>query len=90
LSGAWKKAGSLLKRKQKLTDEGKRQDMILSLKSRIHTRMTDLGARVYHLIGSNSKNPALDATVKALVAQIRMDEVKIASLMKKAAGRQAA
>jgi hypothetical protein len=52
--------------------------------------MTDLGARVYHLIGSNSKNPALDATIKALVAQIRMDEVKIASLMKKAAGRQAA
>lgn len=72
---AQKKAGDL-------TDEGKRQYKILTLKTKVHEGVTDLGARVYALMGSRVKNPALDARVKNIVAQIKKLDAQIADLEK--------
>lgn len=44
--------------------------------------MTDLGVRVYALMGSRVKNPALDSQVKNLVAQIKKLNAQIADLEK--------
>jgi len=73
---AQKKAGDL-------TNEGKRQYKILALKTKVHEGVTDLGARVYALMGSRVKNPALDAHVKDIVAQIKKLDAQIAELEKK-------
>jgi len=72
---AQKKAGDL-------TDEGKRQYKILTLKTKVHEGVTDLGARVYALMGSRAKNPALDPQVKNIVAQIKKLDAQIAALEK--------
>jgi len=72
---AQKKAGDL-------TDEGKRQYKILALKTKVHEGVTDLGARVYALMGSRVKNPALDPQVKNIVTQIRNLDAQIADLEK--------
>lgn len=72
---AQKKAGDL-------TDEGKRQYKILALKTKVHEGVTDLGARVYALMGSRVKNPALDAQVKKIAAQIKKLDAQIADLEK--------
>jgi hypothetical protein len=83
---AVKKGALVVKKKTgELTDEGKRQYKIMTLKSKVHSQMTDLGARVYSLIGTRSKNPALDATVKDIVAQVKKNEVLISALTKKSA-----
>lgn len=80
---AFKKGALVVKKKAgELTEEGKRQYKIMTLKSRVHSQMADLGARVYAVMGSRSKNPATDATVKDLVLQIRKNEMKVASLMR--------
>jgi hypothetical protein len=80
---AVKKGAFVVKKKAgELTEEGKRQYKVMALKSRMHSQMADLGARVYSLMHSRSKNPALDATVKDIVVQIRKNEVKIAALAK--------
>jgi hypothetical protein len=73
---AQKKAGDL-------TDEGKRQYKILTLKSKVHEAVADLGARVYALMGSRSKNPALDPQVKSIAAQIKKLDAQIAALERK-------
>lgn len=73
---AQKKAGDL-------TDEGKRQYKILTLKTKVHEGITDLGARVYSLMGSRVKNPALDPQVKSIAAQIKKLDAQIAELEKK-------
>jgi len=70
---AQKKAGDL-------SDEGKRQYKIFSLKTKVHEAVADLGARVYALMGSRSKNPALDPQVKSIVAQIKKLDAQIADL----------
>jgi hypothetical protein len=70
---AQKKAGDL-------TDEGKRQYKIFALKTKVHEAVSDLGARVYALMGSRSKNPALDPQVKNIVAQIKKLDAQIADL----------
>ena len=70
---AQKKAGDL-------TDEGKRQYKIFSLKTKVHEAVSDLGARVYALMGSRSKNPALDPQVKNIAAQIKKLDAQIADL----------
>ena len=66
-----------------LTDEGKRQYKIFALKTKVHEGVTDLGARVYALMGSRAKNPALDARVKDIVAQIKKLDAQSAVLEKK-------
>jgi hypothetical protein len=63
-----------------LTDEGKRQYKIFSLKTKVHEGVTGLGARVYALMGSRVKNPALDPQVKDIVAQIKKLDAQIADL----------
>ena len=70
---AQKKAGDL-------TDEGKRQYKIFALKTKVHEAISDLGARVYALMGSRSKNPALDPQVKNIAAQIKKLDAQIADL----------
>lgn len=68
---------------EELTDEGRRQFRIMVLKSKIHSGISELGARVYALMDRSSKNPVLDAKVKELVAKIRKYESQIALLGKK-------
>jgi len=70
---AQKKAGDL-------TDEGKRQYKILTLKTKVHEAVADLGARVYALMGARAKNPALDPQVKSITAQIKKLDAQIADL----------
>jgi hypothetical protein len=78
------KKGAIVAQKTagELTDEGKRQYKILTLKTKVHEGVTDLGARVYALMGSRVKNPALDPQVKDLVAQIKKIDAQIAALEK--------
>ncbi len=69
------------KKAEELTGEGKRQLKILTLKSRIHEAIADLGARVYILMsGRKARNPALDAGVKDLMARIEDLEAQIGIL----------
>lgn len=74
------KKGAIVAQKKagELTDEGKRQYKVISLKAKVHEGITDLGARVYALMGTRVKNPALDAQVKAIVAQIKKLDAQIA------------
>jgi len=78
------KKGAIVAQKTagELTDEGKRQYKILTLKAKVHEGVTDLGARVYALMGSRVKNPALDPQVKDIVAQIKKLDAQIAELEK--------
>lgn len=70
---AQKKAGEL-------TEEGKRQYRIMVLKSKVHTAVSDLGARVYALMSSRGKNLSTDARVKDMVVQIKKMDAQIAAL----------
>jgi len=63
-----------------LSEEGKRQYKIFALKTKVHEGVTDLGARVYALMGSRVKNPALDPQVKTIVANIKKLDAQIANL----------
>jgi hypothetical protein len=76
------KKGAIVARKTAgdLTDEGKRQYKIFTLKTKVHENVTDLGARVYALMGSRVKNPALDPQVKGIAAQIKKLDAQIADL----------
>jgi hypothetical protein len=67
------------KKAEELTEEGKRQYKVLTLKARIHEAITDLGAKVYVLMsGKKVKNPALNAGVKDVMARIKDLEEQIA------------
>jgi hypothetical protein len=70
------------KKAEDLTEEGKRQYNIFVLKTKVHEGISDLGARVYELMGSRKKNPALDAKVKGIVLQIKKLDAQIAALEK--------
>jgi len=74
------KQGAIVVQKtaEDLTEEGMRQYKILTLKSRIHEAITDLGAKAYVLMSGTKKNPALDAGVKNIMARIKDLEVQIA------------
>lgn len=79
------KKGAMVAKKKaaELTEEGERQYQILSLKVKVHKAMSDLGARVYSLMGTKAKNPALDPKVKGIAAQIKQYEHEIEALEKK-------
>ncbi len=65
------------------SEEGDRQRKIMSFEARIHGALADLGARVYVLLGSRVNNPAEDAVVRDIEAQIRRYDAAIAALEKK-------
>jgi hypothetical protein len=70
---AQKKAGEL-------SDEGKRQYKLFALKTKVHNGFSDLGARVYALMGTRTKNPSLDANVRDIVTQLKKLEAQIGAL----------
>jgi hypothetical protein len=77
------KKGTIVVRKRTgdLTDEGKRQYKLMALKSKLHNGLSDLGARVYLLVAEKGrKNPAADAKVKDITAQLKRYEAEIALL----------
>ena len=82
------KKGSIVAQKKagELTEEGKRQYRVMVLKSKVHTAISDLGARVYALMSSGTKNASADAKVKDMVVQIKKLDAQIATLEKKPAG----
>jgi hypothetical protein len=78
---AFKKGAMVVKEKAgELSEEGMRQYRILSLKAKVYKGISDLGARVYSLMGSKRKNPALDNKVREIAAQIKKYKTDIASL----------
>lgn len=77
------KQGAIVVQKKagELTEEGKRQYKVLTLKARIHEAVTDLGAKMYVLMSSTrAKNPALNAGVKEIMARIQDLEAQIGIL----------
>jgi predicted nucleic acid-binding Zn-ribbon protein len=73
------------KKAEELSDEGKRQYRMMSTKAKIHNSMRDLGARVYILMSqARTKNPALDVSVKDIMARIKGLEAELAKLEGKA------
>jgi hypothetical protein len=78
------KSGAMVVKKKsgELSDEGKRQYKLMSLKAKVHKGMYELGTRVYSLTHSGRRNPLLDAKVKDITAQIRKNEATIVSLEK--------
>ncbi len=72
------------RRAENLSEEGKRQYRLISLKVKVHKELSALGARVFALVaGHRKKNPALDATVMDITAHIKRYEAEIESLEKK-------
>ncbi len=85
---AVRKGAMVVKKKAgELGDESKRQYQAMTIKSKVHTAISDLGARVYAVMtASRPKNPAQDARVKDLVVQIKKLDAQIAALDSKQAG----
>jgi hypothetical protein len=80
------KSGAIVAKQKagELTEDGKRQYKIYALKTKVHKGFSELGARVYKLMGTRAKNPALDAKVKDAVAQLKKIEAQIVILEKEA------
>jgi ABC-type glutathione transport system ATPase component len=69
------------KKAEELTEEGRRQYKVLTLKARIHEAITDLGAKAYVIMSSTKgKNPALDNGVKDIMVRIKDIEEQISIL----------
>jgi hypothetical protein len=76
------KKGAIVAQKKagELSDEGKRQYKLFALKTKVHQGFSDLGARVYTLMGTRTKNPSLDAKVRDIVSQLNKLEAQIGAL----------
>ncbi len=78
------KEGAIVARKRAgaLSDEGMRRYRAFELKTKVHKRVYDLGERVHVLLSGRKRatNPALDEKVKAILADIKKLDAKIASL----------
>jgi hypothetical protein len=76
------KKGAIVAQKKagELSDEGKRQYKLFTLKTKVHQGFSDLGAQVYALMGTRTKNPSLDAKVRDLVSQLKKLEAQIGAL----------
>ena len=90
------KEGSIVAKKKagELSDEGRRRYKVFELKTKIHKKVYDLGERVHVVLSGRKKtvNPALDATVKAIMGDIGKLEAQIGKLSKspkKPAGKRA-
>ena len=87
------KQGAIVARKKagELTEEGKRQYLVITAKSKIHQAISDLGARTYAVLsGAGKKNPSQDARVRDLMGRIGKLEKELAQLQRTAAPRKAA
>lgn len=73
------------KKTEELSEEGKRQYSIFTLKTKVRNEIAELGGRVYDL-SSTQKNPLLDKKVKAIVIRIKKIETQISKLERKAKG----
>jgi hypothetical protein len=62
-----------------LTAEGKRQYKMFDLKSKIHSKMTELGGRAYDVLDSK-RSPAADSKVKAVYTKIKKLEEQLCKL----------
>lgn len=80
-----KKAGAL-------SDEGKKQYKVLSLKASIQKSIHELGKRVYTLMASpkTAKSVGADAKIKSIVVQIRNFQRRITDLEKPPRAKAAA
>jgi hypothetical protein len=79
--GAVKKGAIVAQKKAgELRDEVKRQYKLFALKTKVHQGFSDLGARVYTLMGARTKNPSLDANVRDIVSQLKKLEAQIGAL----------
>jgi len=76
------KKGAIVAQKKagELSDEGKRQYKLFTLKTKVHQGFSDLGARVYALMGTRTKNPSLDAKARGIVSQLKKLEMQISAL----------
>jgi hypothetical protein len=76
------KKGAIVAQKKagELSDEGKRQYKLFALKTKVHQGFSNLGARVYTLMGTRTKNPSLDANVRDIVSQLKKLEAQIGAL----------
>ena len=76
------KKGAIVAQKKvgELSDEGKRQYKLFALKTKVHQGFSNLGARVYTLMNSRTKNPSLDAKVRSMVLQLKKFEAQIDAL----------
>jgi cell division protein FtsB len=72
-------AVAVRKKTEELTAEGKRRLQLYELKKTVRQEIAELGGRVYDL-KAKTKNPYLDARVKATVARIKKLEDRIAKL----------
>lgn len=80
---AVKKGAVVVQKKAgELTEEGKRQYTVFALKAKIHQGISDLGARVYALMGSRVKNPSIDAKVRDIVSQLKKLDAQLGALEK--------
>jgi len=69
------------KRSGELTEEEMWQYKLFALKTKVHNSISDLGARVYSAVATQGGiNPALDATVKDIIAHVKRYEAEIAVL----------
>ncbi len=77
------KKGAMVVRKRagELTEEEDYQYKLFALKAKVHNSISDLGARVYTLVATQGGiNPALDATVRDIIAQVKRYEAEISIL----------
>ncbi len=77
--------GTLVVKRQEsaMSEDGKRQYQLMVLKTKVHNGISELGARVYSLLGAKKDNPATDAKVKDITAHIKRYEAEITLLEKK-------
>lgn len=64
---------------EELTEEGKRQYKIFTLKRKVRDWMAELGGKVYEL-SSRAKSPRADAAVKSIIERIKKLEAQIEKL----------
>ncbi|MCK9418749.1 MAG: hypothetical protein M0R70_05135 [Nitrospirae bacterium] len=76
------KKGAIVAQKKvgELSDEGKLQYKLFTLKTKVHQGFSDLGARVYVLMGARTKNPSLDAKARNIVSRLKKLEAQIKAL----------
>ncbi len=75
-----KESTSVIRKKaEELSEEGKRRQAVIQLKTNVRNEMAELGGRVYALIGTKDF-PVKDKKVKAVAARIKKLEAQLTKL----------